>query len=1381
MFNQVNTYFWDAADTTASDKQCHTIVSSPGYEGTLISHGSRIWNSLNSGPAWNALPPGHSLKFIQLNDEGPTGSFSLQHSWATDPIPTARRAQRLYLYYTPNFVFSEDYNNNVLPGVDCQNSGKTIQLSERGGGILTFNSDRWTVHAWAYLYDGVRSFWGGSPTDQPQLGVTGQGLTMVSADFKGKWWRYEVVYRNLPGPKTIVEVYLKNVTDNTPEFKILDTSLPRIYTDQWGNQTPWTQSQADNLSLEQGGWDMFWDLFRNPQPGRDNCAGAYGFTEFAAAAWDTDAGQRIGAACEVEGGCGGTPAPTPDTSTPTTPTSLSATAISTTQINLSWSASTDNVGVTGYKIYRNGTQIATTAGTTYSNTSLTPSTAYSYTISAYDASGNTSVQSASVSATTQATPVVSTTPVGSWTFDTTDLTTTTAIDRSGLNNTLSLTSTPARITGKVNQALSFDGLASTASCTDASCGGTTKLDMGTSNWTVSAWVKTTATGNIVTKSGFICGGNPDGWTVYISGTGTLQVGLNDSAAGCVFSPSDGAIINNGSWHHVTAVFNRAGNLVRYVDGVQTGTQTSIASLSGVSIDSAAEFRIGSRDATGDSGFLNGAIDEVKVYPRALSLSEIQTLAAAGTPVTDTSAPTISLTAPTPSTTVSGTTVTVSASASDNVGVSGVQFKLDGANLGTEDTTTPYSITWNTTSATNGTHTLTATARDAAGNTTTSTGVSVTVSNVLSDTSPPTTPSGLTATAISTTQINLSWSASTDNVGVTGYKIYRNGTQIATSATNSYSNTGLTASTAYSYTVSAYDAAGNTSVQSASASATTQAIIPPPISSTPTPGPNDTIIFQDDFEGGNLSKWDEVSPSRYSITSVPANIKSGTGALEALIDSTSSGNLGKWYMPGYDEVYVAFDVKFETGFQNMRSDGYGMHFFEQLGNRTDNQWSASGQAGIRPNGTDFFESVVDPNQIYNDPTLRPLHFYTYYPDMTCPAAPALCYGNIFSQTAPESPLTSGAWHRVVFRIKANTVGQKDGAQSLWFDGTQKIDMQNMRWRDTTNLKLNQLRFDFYLPGAIKTEHAWIDNLVAWTPSATYTPPPPPPASTKFSLNDRVQSTATLNVRTTPSTTGTLLGSQSTNALGTIIGGPTNSGGFNWWNVNYDTGVDGWSVEDYLVKYVAPVADTTTPSVSLIAPSASATVSSTITVSASASDNVGVSGVQFLLDGIALAAEDTTSPYTVTWNTTTATNASHILSARARDAAGNQTTSATVTVTVANITTPTPDTTVPTTPTSLTATAISTTQINLSWSAATDNVAVSGYRIYRNGTLLTTTTATSYANTGLTASTAYSYTVSAYDAAGNMSAQSSGASATTQAAVVTPPATPATPSTPATSNT
>ena len=107
----------------------------------------------------------------------------------------------------------------------------------------------------------------------------------------------------------------------------------------------------------------------------------------------------------------------------------------------------------------------------------------------------------------------------------------------------------------------------------------------------------------------------------------------------------------------------------------------------------------------------------------------------------------------------------------------------------------------------------------------------------SDTSIPTTPTNLSATAVSSSQINLTWTASTDNVGVTGYNVYRGGVQIASVANTSYNDTGLSANTSYTYYVRATDAAGNISNQSISVSATTQFTTPPPsdtsIPTTPT--------------------------------------------------------------------------------------------------------------------------------------------------------------------------------------------------------------------------------------------------------------------------------------------------------------------------------------------------------------------------------------------------------------------------------------------------------------------------------------------------------------------------------------------------------------------
>ncbi|MGG1552595.1 DUF7594 domain-containing protein [Paenibacillus ferrarius] len=89
-----------------------------------------------------------------------------------------------------------------------------------------------------------------------------------------------------------------------------------------------------------------------------------------------------------------------------------------------------------------------------------------------------------------------------------------------------------------------------------------------------------------------------------------------------------------------------------------------------------------------------------------------------------------------------------------------------------------------------------------------------------DTQAPSTPTGLTGTAASSSQINLSWSASTDNVGVTGYDVYRGGSFLKTVTGTSTSDTGLSASTTYSYYIKAKDAAGNASGQSSTINVTT---------------------------------------------------------------------------------------------------------------------------------------------------------------------------------------------------------------------------------------------------------------------------------------------------------------------------------------------------------------------------------------------------------------------------------------------------------------------------------------------------------------------------------------------------------------------------------
>ena len=90
-----------------------------------------------------------------------------------------------------------------------------------------------------------------------------------------------------------------------------------------------------------------------------------------------------------------------------------------------------------------------------------------------------------------------------------------------------------------------------------------------------------------------------------------------------------------------------------------------------------------------------------------------------------------------------------------------------------------------------------------------------------DTTAPTVPGGLRSTGTTTNSVSLSWNAATDDVGVTGYQVYRGGQLVATPTSTNYTDTGLTPATAYAYTVRAVDAAGNTSAASAAVTGTTQ--------------------------------------------------------------------------------------------------------------------------------------------------------------------------------------------------------------------------------------------------------------------------------------------------------------------------------------------------------------------------------------------------------------------------------------------------------------------------------------------------------------------------------------------------------------------------------
>jgi len=150
---------------------------------------------------------------------------------------------------------------------------------------------------------------------------------------------------------------------------------------------------------------------------------------------------------------------------------------------------------------------------------------------------------------------------------------------------------------------------------------------------------------------------------------------------------------------------------------------------------------------------------------------------------------------------------------DKAGVTGYRIYRDGKLAGTS-TTASYKDTGLRAATT---HLYSVSAYDAAGNVSArSSAVTVTTLN----THGPSVPADVHAKAVSGSEVDLTWTASTGKAGVTGYRIYRDGKLAGTSTKPSYKDQGLTAATAHLYSVSAYDAAGNVSVHSSTVSVTT---------------------------------------------------------------------------------------------------------------------------------------------------------------------------------------------------------------------------------------------------------------------------------------------------------------------------------------------------------------------------------------------------------------------------------------------------------------------------------------------------------------------------------------------------------------------------------
>lgn len=304
------------------------------------------------------------------------------------------------------------------------------------------------------------------------------------------------------------------------------------------------------------------------------------------------------------------------------------------------------------------------------------------------------------------------------------------------------------------------------------------------------------------NSSTVLSGNATSANILPAGSGLINATYTIDTVGpttSITAPANNANIELGSTQTITATASDSASSVTkvefYIDGVLPTGGTDTTSPYSYSWNTA--------------GVSEGShAVSVKAYD---TFNNVTTSPDTTVNVKDNTAPTVSLTAPVASAILSGN-VTVSANASDNTGGKGinkVEFYAGTTLIGT-DTTSPYSVSWNTASVADGSYAITAKAFDnsTVANTKTSTAVNVTVDN--SDKTPPTAPGNLRTTATDYTTISLAWNASTDNVGVTGYRLSRNGTQIYSGTALSFSDSGLTEGTSYNYSVVAVDAKGNVS-------------------------------------------------------------------------------------------------------------------------------------------------------------------------------------------------------------------------------------------------------------------------------------------------------------------------------------------------------------------------------------------------------------------------------------------------------------------------------------------------------------------------------------------------------------------------------------------
>ena len=550
-----------------------------------------------------------------------------------------------------------------------------------------------------------------------------------------------------------------------------------------------------------------------------------------------------------------------DTTPPSVPSGLSATA-SQGQVALAWSASTDDVTLAGYRVERcvgsgctGFAQVGTPTVTSYADTAVVPSTTYRYRVRAVDASGNLGGYSAVAEATTPAAPPPPSGLVGAWAFN--EGSGATAADASGRGNTGTLSGASWTPQGRYGGALGFSG-ASRVQVPDSA-----SLDL-TTGMTLSAWIMPTAN-----QSGWrtIMQKETDAYFLNASnGTGALRpsgggtFGAGDSyVSGTTASPVN-------AWTHVAFTYDGATQRL-FVNGTQVASRAQTGNIQTTNNP----LWIGGNNPYGE--YFTGLIDEVRVYNKALSATEIQGDMSTGIlPTAGDTTPPSDPTGLLAAGQAGQVTLTWTAS-SDNVGVSGYRVERCQGSACTSfsQVGAPSAAGYTDVGlAPSTTYRYQVRAVDAAGNLSGYSNIATATTSAASDTTPPSVPTGVTATATSATQVDVGWTAATDDVGVTGYRVERcqgagcsTFVQVGTPTGTTFTDPGLTGSTTYRYRVRAVDAAGNLGAYSSIATATTPAPPDTTAPSAPT-GLTPTAISSTRIDLSWTAATDNVAVTGYRV-------------------------------------------------------------------------------------------------------------------------------------------------------------------------------------------------------------------------------------------------------------------------------------------------------------------------------------------------------------------------------------------------------------------------------------------------------------------------------------------------------------------------------------